>query len=263
MFVAPAQGTTQLVQAIAAQLPAGSLRLGTPVRRLQPAADGWQLEIGAGGSEPLRARAVIMATPAHATAALLEPLGGPLAEKLRRIPHAPCAIVSLGYRRDQIGHPLNGFGYVTPLVERRQVLSASFSSVKYTGRAPSGCELFRVFIGGACQAELLDLSDDRLREIAQKDLAELLSIQGEPIFHYLARWGPTMPQYHVGHHQLVAEIDAEVQRFPGLQLAGNAYRGVGVPHCIHDGQQAAQRVVAALNAGPFRGGTPGFSSAGS
>ena len=86
--------------------------------------------------------ALIVATPSYAAASLLREVDHELAAQLQRIPHAPCAIVSLGYRREQIGHPLNGFGYVTPLVERRQVLSASFSSIKYRGRAPEDCELF-------------------------------------------------------------------------------------------------------------------------
>ena len=105
-------------------------------------------------------------TPAHAD------VDRELATLLARIPHAPCAIVSLGYRREQIEHPLDGFGFVVPLIERRQILSCSFSSVKYPGRAPDGSELVRVYIGGACQAELAQLPDQQLRAIAVNELRE-------------------------------------------------------------------------------------------
>ena len=248
MFVAPAGGTSQMVDAIAARLPDGAVRLNTRVQRLERDPDGrWILRLENETHESLTVDALIVATPSYTAASLLQDVDGQLAAQLQRIPHAPCAIVSLGYRREQIGHPLNGFGYVTPLVEQRQVLSASFSSVKYRGRAPQDCELFRVFIGGACQAELLDHSDTKLRSMAERDLAEMLMIKGDPVFDYIARWPPTMPQYHVGHTQLVQDITTRAARLPGLHLAGNAYHGVGMPHCIHDGESAAQRVVTALD----------------
>jgi oxygen-dependent protoporphyrinogen oxidase len=106
--------------------------------------------------------------------------------------------------------------------------------------------LVRVFIGGACQSELADLDDDALRAIAADELRELLGTRGDPLFLDLARWPRSMPQYHVGHGDLVASIEQKAARWPRLALAGNAYHGVGVPACIHSGEQAAERVAAAL-----------------
>jgi oxygen-dependent protoporphyrinogen oxidase len=245
LFVAPREGMSDLVDAIAARLANVSIRKNAPILRMAKSTEGnWQLWVGGAMPMTLQADAVIVATPAYQAAGLVRDVDKPLADLLERIGHASCAVVSLGFRREQIGHPLDGFGFVTPLIERRQVLSASFASVKYPGRAPNGCELFRVFIGGACQAELVDLADSQLRRIAQSELAQLLMIKGEPVFDQVSRWPNTMPQYHVGHCQLVQTVQQRTAALPGLYLAGNAFQGVGIPHCIHSGETAAEQVVA-------------------
>ncbi len=257
MFLAPRGGMSSLVEALAARLPAPSVRLQTRVHHVARHSDGgWSLQVGGETSGPLVVDGVIVALPAQRTAALLVDLDAELAGELGGIEYASCVVVFLAYHRRQIGHPLDGFGFVVPLQERRQILSGSFASVKYAGRAPAGCELFRVFIGGACQGELVDLPDERLVRMAHEEMAPLLSIRGEPLWQDLCRWPATMPQYHVGHRARVGRIQALVQRYAGLQLAGNAYAGVGVPHCIHSGEQAAEAMCRFLRgraAGPGRG----------
>ena len=177
---------------------------------------------------------------------LVDKLNQDLADELGAIPHASCSIVSLGYRRDQIAHPLDGFGFVVPRIEKRKILSASFSSVKFPGRAPQGYELIRVFVGGACQSELVQLPDKPLRALVTKELEQLLSIRGQPVFDHIHRWPPVMPQYHVGHCELVEQIHAKTAKISGLELAGNWDAGIGIPHCIHSGQQAAEQIVQAV-----------------
>jgi oxygen-dependent protoporphyrinogen oxidase len=105
--------------------------------------------------------------------------------------------------------------------------------------------LVRVFIGGACQGELLDQDDAELARIAAAELADLLSIRGQPCPVQVSRWDKAMPQYHVGHLARIERIERLADRHPGLALAGNAYRGVGIPHCIRSGEEAAQRVAIA------------------
>lgn len=247
MFMSPSGGMSTLVDGLAARLPSDRVLLNTPVTAIQPdPTGGWSVHVAGNSTEALTADAVIVAAPARQAASLLADLDDGLVRSLRQIEYASCAVVSLAYRREQIGHPLDGFGFVTPAIERRQILSGSFSSVKYPGRAPAGCELLRVFIGGACQPELADLPDDELTEIARREVAELLSVSGEPLFHDVRHWPSTMPQYHVGHVRLVEKIYGLVNRFPGLKLAGNAYSGVGVPHCIHSGEQAAEETIPIL-----------------
>jgi oxygen-dependent protoporphyrinogen oxidase len=262
MFVAPRDGMSSLVEAIASRLPAGAVRLHAPVThlaRLPPAHGGpsssgpassgpvWQISVGE-ANETLLADAVVIATPARRAASLAATFDGPLADELAAIDSAGCVVVVLGYQRADIGHRLDGFGFVVPLIEGRRILSGSFASVKYPGRAADGRVLIRVFIGGACQPELVTYDDDTLRAIAVEELADLLSIRGQPLWCRIARWPATMPQFHVGHCDRVARIEHRVAQIPGLALAGNAYHGVGVPQCIHSGETAAEGIVAFLHA---------------
>ncbi len=244
MFVAPRDGIASLVQALARRLPAGTVRLGARVAHLAQAADGgWIVQLAEHGEPAETYDAVVVATPAGEAARLLRPLDDQLAEPLSAIHHSGCCIVTLAYRRAQVRHPLDGFGFVVPAIERRRVISGSFASVKYPGRAPEGHTLIRVFIGGALQEELLGLSDQQLVELAARELQELLGIDGPPLLHRLARMPASMPQYYVGHRQRVAAVQARAAAVGGLFLTGNAYHGVGIPFCVHSGEQTAQRVL--------------------
>ena len=253
LFAAPREGMTSLVQAIAARLPKDSVRLNTPVEKIARLPDGrWRLHLArqaAGGFDcdtALDCDGVIVAVGAPQAARMLESLDHGLAIDLSRIPYAGTSIVTLAYRREDIGHALDGFGFVVPAVENRRILAGSFSSVKFSGRAPADRVLVRVFVGGACQSELAELDDERLERLAVEELRSLLDTRGAPLFSDIARWPHSMPQYHLGHCQLVAQIEAKVAGWPAFELAGNAYHGVGIPNCIHSGQTAAQRVHAAI-----------------
>ena len=186
-----------------------------------------------------------MAAPSHVASRLLDTVDAELAADLGRIEHSGTAIVSLGYDQQQLRHRLEGMGAVVPLIERSPILACSFSSHKYPHRAPEGKVLLRVFVGGARRPELAEMPEKELRPLVLKHLEPLLGIQGDPIYCDVAHWPRTMPQYHVGHLQLVERIEARVTRLRGLQLAGNAYHGVGLPDCIHGGELAAQRTLEA------------------
>jgi protoporphyrinogen/coproporphyrinogen III oxidase len=249
LFVAPREGMTSLVQAVATRLPEQSVRLNTPVEKVSRTPDGgWTLQLagqGAGDSR-LDCDGVIVAARAPQAARMLESLDPAMAADLNRIPYAGTSIVTLAYRREDIGHALDGFGFVVPAVENRRILAGSFSSVKFSGRAPADRVLVRVFIGGACQSELADLDDEQLGRLAVEELRSLLDTRGAPLFCDITRWPQSMPQYHVGHCRLVAQIEAKAAEWSTLELAGNAYHGVGIPNCIHSGQTAAERVHAGL-----------------
>ncbi len=252
-FVAPRRGMSSLVRAIVEHLQNVRLLVDSPVEKLTPTSDQrWRLDIGGRKSRQMTCHAVILATPSHHSARLLQAVDALLAANLARIEYGSSAIISCGFRREQIGHPLDSFGVVVPLVERRKILSASFSSVKYPGRAPDGSVLLRVFVGGACQSELLDLTDAELLELAQRELADLLAIEGQPVLQHVTRNSRSMPQYHVGHQSLVARIEAGAAKLPGFALASNALHGVGVPNCIHTGERAAEQLLSKLSQ-PDRG----------
>lgn len=246
LFVAPRLGMRQLVERIVSRLPAGSIRLNSRVSGVsrmtaEDGSQGWRLELV--GGESARFDRLIVALPAHAAGAVLRGIDPPLADLVGQIPHAGCAVAVLGYRREQIAHKLDGFGFVVPHREGRKVIAGSFTSVKFAGRAPEGKVLFRVFVGGALQPELSQLSDAETETLVRKELAELLGVSGAPEFCQIVRWNGTMPQYHLGHLDLVARIEARAAEIPAFALAGNAYRGVGIPFCIRSGEQAAERVL--------------------
>ncbi len=243
LFIAPRDGMSSLVDALAGRLPAGSVRCGSTVTRLCASGNAWSLTTDGADIE---FDAVIFAMPAFAAASLLAETSAELAGDLQRISYAGSAIVVLGYRREQITRGCEGFGFVVPRIERREILAASYSSAKFDGRAPSDRVLIRVFLGGAERPDQLELDNARLIELATTELAALLGINGQPELTRVVRWPCSMPQYHVGHVDLVTRIETLATRWPTLALAGNAYHGVGVPNCIHSGEQAAEQVLAAL-----------------
>jgi oxygen-dependent protoporphyrinogen oxidase len=245
LFYTLRNGLSSLVERLVEKLPPGSVRLNAPVRSIRRDAGGvWQFVLASG--EALSADALVVAVGAPQAARLLEEVDETATKLLRQIEYAGTSIVSLVYRRSEIARPLDAFGFVVPAVEKRRILAGSFSSLKFAGRAPSDQVLVRVFIGGALQRELADLPDAELTRIATEELRDLIGARGEPLLVDITRWPASMPQYHVGHTALVAAIEAAAARHRGLALAGSAYHGVGIPHCIHNGEQAAEAVLAAL-----------------
>jgi oxygen-dependent protoporphyrinogen oxidase len=246
LFVTPRNGLSSMVDAVAARLPQGVVRLGADVQRLERAPDGgWRL-VGPGLPDDPAERtfdAVIFATSATSAAKLLTPVDPELGGLLGGIEHSGTAIVSVGFRREQVAHPLNGMGAVVPAIENSPILAISFSSQKYAHRAPEGHVLLRVFLGGAKRPELAEMPDEELLPLVLGQLDRLLGARGQPVFSWIAHWPGTMPQYHVGHKGVVEQIRARVETLPGIALAGNYLQGVGIPHCIHTGQQAAESVL--------------------
>jgi protoporphyrinogen/coproporphyrinogen III oxidase len=252
LFLTPREGLESLVESLVQSLPATSLQAGCRVVQVARDPRGmWRVEFQRGGRAEREVEVeyfegLILATPASHAARLLQPVHAELSRGLQGIPLAGAAVVMAGFRKDQIRHPLNGFGFVVPLIERRKILSASFASIKFPGRAPEGEVLIRIFVGGACQPELLERSDAEIERMALDDLADIMGIQGEPRFSLLRRWHGTMPQYHLGHRERVQQIERDAASLPQLQLAGNAYHGVGIPFCIQSGRQAAERLLGQL-----------------
>ncbi len=237
-------GMSRLIDALGENLPTDNVRLNSRVSDLSKDRNGWQLRTEDGQTS--QADAVIVASPANHAGEMLRGVDAKMARRLGNIQYASCAVVSLAFRRDQIKTVMNSFGFVVPHIENRMILSCSFSSEKYDGRAPEGTVLMRVFIGGAMQPGLLRMPDQQLIELAHWELAKLMDIQGEPLLRHLTRQSHAMPQYHVGHKQRIAEINERLEHHPTLALAGSSLSGVGVPGCIESGQKAAARVLEGL-----------------
>ena len=254
LFVTLQGGMQRLVSALTKKLSLGTIRRGCRVKslRYQPdnadkAGASWHLECVDGSV--LQADGVVLATPAFASARLLQGMDAALSQQLSSITYSSAATVNVAYRRDQIPHPLNGFGFVVPKVENRSIIAGTFSSVKYSGRAPSDHALLRTFIGGALQAELFERDDADMIDMVHSELKDLLGIHSDPISSRIARYPQSMPQYRVGHLRLVDQIEKQVAQYPGLALAGNAYRGVGIADCVRGGEAAADTVLSMCQPG--------------
>ena len=193
-------------------------------------------------NETLFADAICVALPAYISSRLLATVDPELASELDQITYASSATINLGFRREHIPHPLDGFGFVVPFIEKRSLIACTFSSVKFADRAPAGHVLLRAFVGGALQPELLKLDEDKLLTRVLGDLRDLLGIERAPLFTEVTKWERSMPQYHVGHLERIKRIEARLARLPGLFLAGNAYAGLGIPDCIRSGEAAADRI---------------------
>lgn len=239
LFVSFRQGMQSLVDRLAQRLPEGAIRLRAPISKIEREGRSWRLN----GE---RCDAVIVATPAHQSAELLRSVASSLAAELMQIPYASSVTVNLAYRREEIPHPLDGFGFVVPHAEGRMILACSFSSLKYPGRAPAEFVLLRAFAGGALQPEILALDDEAIGARVCSELRALLGIVAEPLLKRIARYPDSMPQYRVGHLDRLARIDQHLKGLPGLLLAGSAYQGVGISDCIHSGERAAEAALRSL-----------------
>jgi oxygen-dependent protoporphyrinogen oxidase len=159
------------------------------------------------------------------------------------VPPVASATAKLGYRRDQVAHPLRGTGFVVPRVERLALMAGTWVSSKWPDRAPADHVLLRGFLGGGRDPHRLDRSDDELIATVRDEMAELLGIRGEPLFTRLFRWTRQSPQYEVGHLQRVAAIERRLHAVPGMFVTGSGFRAIGIPDCITDGRETAARVA--------------------
>jgi len=238
-FVSLPGGTGELAEAVAQALAPDTILLGA--RALELRRTGvWRVETAAGRIE---ARAVILATPAYVTGALLRSLDTTLAALCEGIPYASTATVAFGYRADQVSHPMKGSGFVVPRVERSALLAGTWVTSKWPGRAPDGHVLLRGFLGGGRDPHRLEMDDSELIGTARRELSTLLGISGDPLFSRLFRWTRQSPQYEVGHLSRVASIEQRVAGLPGVFIAGSGFRAIGIPDCIADGREAAARAA--------------------
>ncbi len=237
LFLSYKEGMETLVKTLSERMPEVQFKFSSPVARIQYS-KGWKVALQSGAS--LEADAVCVALPAHQAARILAVTAPWLAGSLTSIPYESVATVNLAYRRQDIPHHLGGFGFVVPAISGRKIVACSFSSIKFAGRAPEGGVLVRAFVGGALHREVYALDDQAMERIVREELRHYLGIEQAPLFSSIMRYPYTMPQYQVGHLNLVKAIRLKLTAFPGLYLAGNAYQGIGVPDCVKGAELAAE-----------------------
>ncbi len=240
-FLTPETGLAEIVEALEAYLRAhgAALWTRTPVTALTPTAEGFRITTPQG---QFFARAVVLATPAYITADLVAPFAPEAAAALRGIPYTTTATVSLAYRESDLPRPLDGYGYVIPRREGREALACTWTSTKFPHRAPEGYALLRVFVGRDGQEDAIPWTEDALVAIARRELAQTLGITAAPLFAEVFVWPQAMPQYTLGHLERVAAAEKALAPWPNLALAGNAYRGIGIPDCIRSGREAVRKL---------------------
>ena len=245
-FLAPKQGMSWWLNQIAKSLR-NAIQLDRRVDNLHKNAENlWTVNTRSASDSSERSQshtgyhAVCLALPSPRSALLLKPSHPRLASLLERIPYASSAVAVLAIKRSEIRPKAFCFGVVVPKLENRDCLAISLASEKYEGRCPRDLVLVRVFMGGAIRPELMDKSDDELLGLARKEVKELLGASSLPRWQTLVRWNEAMPQYMVGHPQLVVSIRQTLQDDKSLRLVGNAFDGVGIPQCVRLARQSAE-----------------------
>jgi oxygen-dependent protoporphyrinogen oxidase len=241
MFYSLRGGLGELVDALAAQLPAHALRLGWPVRGLRHDGEGFIVQ--GEGPAALRVRAVVLAVPPGHASRLLADLDGEVAAALADVRSASTAAVYLGYRRADVAHPLDGPGLLVPESEGLHTAACSFFSTKFPGRAPEGHVLLRGFLGGVRRPGMLGRTDEDLVARVHDEMAPVLGLRRWPVLARVYRWPGATPQIEVGHRDRLAGIERRLAAHPGLALTGGGLRGTGIPDCVADGRAAASQVA--------------------
>jgi protoporphyrinogen/coproporphyrinogen III oxidase len=241
-FVSFDAGTELFVQRLVARLD-GGLRLRSEVVGVTRGADG-AYDVRLRDGAQLRADAVVVATPAPIAAGILRGAAPNVADLLMGIGFTGIGSLYLGFRRHDIPHALDGAGVVIPSSEGRRIDGMTWVSSKWPTRAPKDVALLRVFFGGPATREALDLDDAALLALVRDELSTILGIQAPPLFQRVFRVRDGYPQYTVGHLERVEAIERALPA--GVYVAGSSYHGVGVPDCVRQGQEAAQRVIAAM-----------------
>lgn len=233
------EGLLQLPLELGQQLH--RLHLDTAVASLRRDGDAFLVETSRG---PFRARRVVLAVAADAAARLLAAASDGRSEAFAEIPYSPVVVFAYGFRREQVAHPLDGFGFLAPRVEGMRLLGCLFSSTLFPGRAATGCVALTAFGGGRTDPELVGLGDEELHRLAEAELGRVLGVSGSPVYRHLARWPRAIPQYELGHGRFALLADQLEAQLPGLHLRGNFLGGISLPDCIANAAALARKILA-------------------
>jgi oxygen-dependent protoporphyrinogen oxidase len=241
LFTSLKNGMQQLTEAVVAHLMPSSLLTNAPVEAIQREGDSWIVSAGYNSDE---FDGVILAVPAYSASGLLRMCGAELSAELASIEYSSSITVALGYDRAVRQSLPPGFGFLVPRSEGKRLLAATFVHNKFPHRAPADRALLRCFFAGSSAASVWDLPDEEIVAVVKNDLRQILGVSADPLFSRVYKWKSAMAQYTVGHLDRLERIDRLRQQLPGIALAGNAYRGIGVPDCVRSGRDAVQQLMA-------------------
>ncbi len=232
-------GAQTLVDALVEKL-GERVRTGVSVKGIERKGDTYQVHTSQGIKE---SDIVILASPAYATADIVRDFDSNITQILKGIQYPAVSVVCFGFKREKVGHSLDGFGFLIPHREGKRILGTLWDSSIFPNRVPEGNVLLRTMIGGAQSPELAMLDDDALVNIVLKDLKGILSLKSDPDMVRIYRWERAIPQYALGHLEKLALIDDRLKFHPGLYITGNAYRGVGINDCIENSYRVADEIL--------------------
>jgi oxygen-dependent protoporphyrinogen oxidase len=241
LFTSLKNGMQHLAETVVSRLTGSSLLTDAPVQAIQREAGGW---VVSAGMQSDQFDGVIVALPAPAASQVLRMASPELSAELGAVQYSSSITVGLGFDREvrQVLPP--GFGFLVPRSEGRQLLAATFVHNKFPHRAPEDRALLRCFFAGLNAESVWPFADDQIVGIVRKELQQILGLRAEPLFARVYKWKSAMAQYGVGHLDRLDRIERLRQHLPGLALAGNGYRGIGVPDCVRSGRDAASQFVA-------------------
>ena len=241
------EGNETLVRALSNKLGSATLTQ-TSVTKIDKQNDGSfavTLETSR-SSESVIAKRVIFATPTQVTANLLSQLDSAFGSLLAPVEYAAVAVVSLGYRKSDVGHSLDGFGFLVPRSAGLRILGTVWNSSLFPGRAPDGQALLTTFVGGATDPSAAKLSAEELSGLVHREIAPLLGIKSDPAFCSATIWPRALPQYNLGHGERLASLAKNLSRFPGIFLTGNYLRGPAIGSCVEQALAVADEVKATV-----------------
>lgn len=231
-------GVQQLPDKIAAEL--GSVYYQHKVIRVEKKSNGWYLEFKEQQKGPYEN--VVVNVPLHKWDVHFLPLKVKELLKIKEVSYPPMSVLHLGYKKSDVAHPLDGFGFLVPKKENRKILGALFPSTLFDNRAPEDCHLLTVFIGGGRQPKFASLRSDELLTMVESELGDLIGLQGKTQFKEHIYWPHSIPAYHVGYEEILETFRNIEKRNMGLHLAGNFRNGISVPDCIKNGLLLAEKI---------------------
>jgi len=234
-----------------------SVKVNTEVTRIEKTSDGRISVITQDSSENQIGNkaltftqtfdALIISTPAESAARLIENTDAKLSEQLKNIYYPPVAMVFLGFKKENIGRRLDGFGFLVPSSERRKILGTIWNSSVFENRAPAGYDLLTTFVGGSRNAKLFEKSDEELFETVYEELKSILDLRAKPDFTRIKRWRKAIPQYNLGYERIENGIQEFENKSQGIFFCSNFYKGISVGDCVKNAYRTADEVETFLN----------------
>ena len=241
-FMSFRNGMQTLSQACGDHIGRDSIRLNAGVRAVEPKGKGYSVILESG--EILEADHVMLASASYDSLEMVKGFDASLAAKMAVIQWSSSATVSIAFKKEDVRVPLRGFGFIVPRVEGRRINAATYSSIKWSCRAPDDTIMVRVFVGGGHHEELVhELDDAGMVRMVLEELDTVLGLKASPRFSKVYRWYKGMPKYTVGHLEQIAVLDRMLATHPGLHLIGCSYKGIGIGDCVHEAQIAAEKIL--------------------